>query len=253
MRRTDLTVGACLAILALATGKLLAADAPATKETHAMSTFKLTSTDLSPGASIAAAQVFNGFGCQGGNVSPALAWSGAPAGTKSFALMVHDPDAPTGSGWWHWVVYNIPAETHALAAGAGRCAEEAAAGRRACRAVPISARPATAARARRRASRTTTLSPVRTQGAKLELPADASAAHDGFQRARPVPGQCRAHRPLWPLGPRERRPAVWPYLVMPLVVLAVFFALLRMHHRLGTTPAAASTPAPAPRRGRPEP
>jgi len=119
MRRTDLTVSAGLAILALATGKLLAADAPATKETHAMSTFKLTSTELSPGATIAAAQVFNGFGCQGGNVSPALAWSGAPADTKSFALMVHDPDAPTGSGWWHWVVYNIPAETHALAAGAG--------------------------------------------------------------------------------------------------------------------------------------
>ena len=119
MRRTDLTVSAGLAILALATGKLLAADAPATKETHAMSTFKLTSTELSPGATIAAAQVFNGFGCQGGNVSPALAWSGAPADTKSFALMVHDPDAPTGSGWWHWVVYNIPASATSLAAGAG--------------------------------------------------------------------------------------------------------------------------------------
>src|SRR5689334_25355589 len=117
MRRTDLTVSAGLAILALATGKLLAAEAPATKETHAMSTFKLTSTELSPGATIAAAQVFNGFGCQGGNVSPALAWSGAPADTKSFALMVHDPDAPTGSGWWHWVVYNIPADTKEIPEG----------------------------------------------------------------------------------------------------------------------------------------
>ena len=123
-----------------------------------MSTFKLTSTELSPGATIAAAQVFNGFGCQGGNVSPALAWSGAPAGTKSFALMVHDPDAPTGSGWWHWVVYNIPAETHALPAGAGDPQEAADAGRRGAGRAPTSARPATADRARRRASRTTTTS-----------------------------------------------------------------------------------------------
>ena len=122
MRRIDLTVSAGLAILALATGKLLAADAPATKETHAMSTFKLTSTELSPGATIAAAQVFNGFGCQGGNVSPALAWSGAPADTKSFALMVHDPDAPTGSGWWHWIVYDLPPATSALAGSIGRAA-----------------------------------------------------------------------------------------------------------------------------------
>ena len=63
--------------------------------------------------------MFNGFGYQGGNVSPALSWSGAPAGTRSFALMVHDPDAPTGSGWWHWIVYNIPAGTSSLPADAG--------------------------------------------------------------------------------------------------------------------------------------
>jgi Raf kinase inhibitor-like YbhB/YbcL family protein len=71
------------------------------------------------GATIGNTQVFNGGGLNGGNVSPALAWSGAPAGTKSFALMVHDPDAPTGSGWWHWVVYNIPAATNSLPADAG--------------------------------------------------------------------------------------------------------------------------------------
>jgi Raf kinase inhibitor-like YbhB/YbcL family protein len=84
-----------------------------------MATFTLTSTDLKNGGTIASAQVFNEFGCTGGNVSPALAWSGAPSDTKSFALLVHDPDAPTGSGWWHWVVYNIPPTTTALAAGAG--------------------------------------------------------------------------------------------------------------------------------------
>jgi Raf kinase inhibitor-like YbhB/YbcL family protein len=81
--------------------------------------FTLTSPDIAAGKTIAAAQVFNGFGCTGGNISPALAWSNAPAGTQSFALLMHDPDAPTGSGWWHWVVYNIPANVSSLPAGAG--------------------------------------------------------------------------------------------------------------------------------------
>ena len=84
-----------------------------------MAKFTLSSTDFTDGGRIAEAQVFNEFGCKGGNVSPALSWSGAPAGTQSFALLVHDPDAPTGSGWWHWVVYNIPANTTSLPAGAG--------------------------------------------------------------------------------------------------------------------------------------
>lgn len=96
-----------LALAALLAGPVAAAD------------FALTSPQLAPGAKLAEAQVFNGFGCSGGNVSPELRWSGAPAGTKSFALLVHDPDAPTGSGWWHWVVWNIPATASALPARAG--------------------------------------------------------------------------------------------------------------------------------------
>lgn len=83
--------------------------------------FRLVSPDIKPGGRIAEAQVFNGFGCTGMNVSPALAWTSAPAGTKSFALLVHDPDAPTGgSGWWHWLVINIPASATALPSGAGQ-------------------------------------------------------------------------------------------------------------------------------------
>jgi Raf kinase inhibitor-like YbhB/YbcL family protein len=79
----------------------------------------VTSADIKEGATIANEQVFKGFGCTGGNVSPALNWSGAPAGTKSFAVSIYDPDAPTGSGWWHWVVFNIPPATTSLPKGAG--------------------------------------------------------------------------------------------------------------------------------------
>jgi Raf kinase inhibitor-like YbhB/YbcL family protein len=81
--------------------------------------FTLTSPDVHAGQPMAAAQVFNGMGCTGANISPALHWQGAPANTKSFAVTLYDPDAPTGSGWWHWVSYNIPAGTTQLAAGAG--------------------------------------------------------------------------------------------------------------------------------------
>jgi Raf kinase inhibitor-like YbhB/YbcL family protein len=81
--------------------------------------FSLESAEVKPGAAITDAQVYKGFGCTGGNVSPSLAWKNAPAGTQSFAITVYDPDAPTGSGWWHWVVFNLPADTKSLPAGAG--------------------------------------------------------------------------------------------------------------------------------------
>jgi Raf kinase inhibitor-like YbhB/YbcL family protein len=79
----------------------------------------LTSPDIEPGGRIADEHTFNGWGCSGKNLSPALSWSGAPAGTKSFALTLYDPDAPTGSGFWHWVMFNIPPDVTHLASGAG--------------------------------------------------------------------------------------------------------------------------------------
>ncbi|MCB1501191.1 MAG: YbhB/YbcL family Raf kinase inhibitor-like protein [Bauldia sp.] len=90
--------------------------------------FTLTSKALAGG--IADAQVANVFGCSGGNVSPDLAWSGAPEGTRSFALTLYDPDAPTGSGFWHWVVVDIPGDATALPAGAGTDADALPAGSR---------------------------------------------------------------------------------------------------------------------------
>lgn len=73
---------------------------------HAHSeSFTLKSDTL--GGQLTDAQVFSGFGCTGKNISPALKWSQAPKNTKSFAVTVYDPDAPTGSGWWHWVIFNI--------------------------------------------------------------------------------------------------------------------------------------------------
>lgn len=83
--------------------------------------FRLSSSDFKRNGTIAMEQVFNGFGCKGGNISPELKWSGAPRGTRSFAVFVHDPDAPTGgAGWWHWLVLNIPATVHELKKDAGK-------------------------------------------------------------------------------------------------------------------------------------
>ena len=80
--------------------------------------FSLSSRDIAANSVIAKKYVFNGFSCTGDNVSPQLSWKNPPAGTKGFAILVHDPDAPTGgSGWWHWVVINLPASMRSLEAG----------------------------------------------------------------------------------------------------------------------------------------
>ena len=81
--------------------------------------FELTSEDLVEGGTLAPAQVSGLMGAGGGDVSPQLSWSGAPAGTRSFAVTVYDPDAPTTAGFWHWAVADLPADTTSLPAGAG--------------------------------------------------------------------------------------------------------------------------------------
>jgi len=81
--------------------------------------FKLASPEIKAGSMMPKSFEFNGFGCSGENKSPALVWRDAPKDTKSFAVTMYDPDAPTGSGWWHWVVINIPADVTELVAGAG--------------------------------------------------------------------------------------------------------------------------------------
>ncbi len=81
--------------------------------------FTIESPDIRPARTIPEVHVFNGFGCTGANLSPTLLWKHPPKGTRSFAVTVYDPDAPTGSGWWHWVVFNLPADSRGLEAGAG--------------------------------------------------------------------------------------------------------------------------------------
>jgi Raf kinase inhibitor-like YbhB/YbcL family protein len=82
--------------------------------------FTITSAQVGNRKAMANEQVLNGFGCMGGNVSPEIKWRNPPAGTKSFALQMYDPDAPTGSGWWHWVVVDIPAAAREIPKGASK-------------------------------------------------------------------------------------------------------------------------------------
>jgi len=80
-------------------------------------TFTLKSTDV--GGQATDRQVYSGFGCSGANVSPQLMWVNVPRGTQSFAVTMYDPDAPTGSGWWHWLMFDIPSTTTQLPSDAG--------------------------------------------------------------------------------------------------------------------------------------
>jgi Raf kinase inhibitor-like YbhB/YbcL family protein len=83
--------------------------------------FELTSPDVGNDQAIPQKFAFDGFGCTGENLSPALAWRDPPVGTKSFAIFVHDPDAKTGgAGFWHWIAIDIPAATNTLIQGAGK-------------------------------------------------------------------------------------------------------------------------------------
>lgn len=77
----------------------------------------LSSKDIKEGSTLSLKHVFNGFGCSGENLSPHLQWKNAPAGTQSFAVTVYDPDAPTGSGWWHWTLFNLANNTQELPQG----------------------------------------------------------------------------------------------------------------------------------------
>jgi Raf kinase inhibitor-like YbhB/YbcL family protein len=88
-----------------------------TSTIFAQKTFTLSSKDL--GGQATKTEEFGGFGCTGKNQSPQLSWANAPEGTKSFAITMYDPDAPTGSGWWHWVVFDIPSNSNELTTNAG--------------------------------------------------------------------------------------------------------------------------------------
>jgi Raf kinase inhibitor-like YbhB/YbcL family protein len=111
--RAAFTLCLGLAVVAVA----IAAAAAAAAAPSLAAGLTVTSPDFQTGGQMPTAQICARYG--GADRSPALAWSGEPKGTQSFAVTMFDPDAPTGNGFWHWIVFNIPASVHSLPAGAG--------------------------------------------------------------------------------------------------------------------------------------
>jgi Raf kinase inhibitor-like YbhB/YbcL family protein len=110
----------CISLRLIATAATVSAALAGFSTASHAQVFEASSTDIANGKTIAQKFAFNGFGCTGENISPTIAWKNAPAGTKSFAVMAHDPDAPTGgAGFWHWIVVDVPATNAQLAQGAG--------------------------------------------------------------------------------------------------------------------------------------
>lgn len=159
---------------------------------QAAEAFKLSSEDIPANGKIGNDQVFNSFGCSGKNVSPALTWSGVPAGTKSLALTVYDPDAPTGSGWWHWVVVNIPPTATGLPRGAGAAGGKALpAGSRQVRTDFGAAQYGGPCPPKGDSAHRYIFTLFALSTAKLDLPADATAAYAGFNIHGNLLGQTR--------------------------------------------------------------
>jgi Raf kinase inhibitor-like YbhB/YbcL family protein len=127
MRYKNIAISATFAVVAASLGGwgVAAADPDGFTEHGEHGDFKdrnaftLSSPDVPSHSFFDTKFILNGFGCTGGNISPALQWKNAPPGTQSFSLQLYDPDAPTGSGFWHWAVYNIPANVSGLPQGAG--------------------------------------------------------------------------------------------------------------------------------------
>src|SRR3954468_3461692 len=118
--RRQWRIAATISALIMASASLAGAQAAkATAKKARAGPFRVTAPDLVTKGRIDVSHAFNGMGCTGQNISPALSWSNPPAGTKSFAVTMYDPDAPTGSGFWHWVVFDIPVNIKELKSGVG--------------------------------------------------------------------------------------------------------------------------------------
>lgn len=98
---------------------LVIAASLATLGTARAADFTIRSADVGADGTLDQTLYANSFGCTGDNISPEISWQNAPKGTKSFAVSMYDPDAPSGSGWWHWIAVNIPASLSGLPRGAG--------------------------------------------------------------------------------------------------------------------------------------